>query len=126
ISPFFARSRSFSSPETSSSFSPSDLSARALSMSARFPIRTSLSNYRQQDVSRVRKLLRRAAGYSANVELWIVFDPPRGLDLRCHQAFDHSRTTLNWNRFVPAICTLDDHADGKYELNHGQPRLASF
>ena len=79
-----------------------------------------------QDVSRVRKLLRRAAGYSANVELWIVFDPPRGLDLRCHQAFDHSRTTLNWDRFVPAICTLDDHADGKYELNHGQPRLASL
>jgi|RhiMethySRZTD1v2_1073278.scaffolds.fasta_scaffold316732_2 hypothetical protein len=126
ISPLFAHSKSFSSPETSSSLSPSDLSARALSMSTRFPIRTSLSNYRQQDLSRVRKPLRRATGYSADVEGWIVFDPSRGFDLRCHQAFDHSRTTLNRNWFVPAVSTLDDGADRKYELDHGLPRLVSF
>lgn len=55
-----------------------------------------------------------------------MFDPSRGFDLRCHQAFDHSRTTLNRNWFVPAVSTLDDGADRKYELDHGLPRLVSF
>jgi hypothetical protein len=79
-----------------------------------------------KDLARVRKPLRRATGYSADVEGWIVFDPSRGFDLRCHQAFDHSRTALNRNWFVPAVSTQGDGANRKYELDHGQPRLASF